>query len=141
VANAKVKLLNAAGEELSSTTCNANGEFSFDAVPAGSSLRVSSNLPGGGWNAMDALEVMKHFIDLTTLDALPLLAADVNGNGYVNSVDALLIQKRFVSMISTFPAGEWVFEEINLEPAQSGATMNVVVKGLHVGDVNKSFIQ
>lgn len=138
VANAKVKLLNAAGDEVSSTTCYANGNFSFDMVPYGSRLQISTNLPGAGWNAADALEAMKHFTGLSTLGGLPLAAADVNGNGYVNSVDAMLIQKRFVSMISTFPAGEWVFEEKIFTPETAGNTETIQIKGLCVGDVNRS---
>ncbi|MCX6270053.1 MAG: dockerin type I domain-containing protein [Bacteroidetes bacterium] len=139
IAGATVKLLNATGDEIAVTTTDSTGHFNFDFVPSGSSIRVSSSLPGGGWNAMDALDIMRHFTGMITLQNLPLIAADVNGGGFVNSVDALLVEKRFVGLIDSFSAGEWVFEEKQVGFPAPGSTQNIVIRGLHVGDVNKSY--
>jgi hypothetical protein len=133
-----VQLLNAAGDEVSRDTTDSDGNFFFSSVPSNCKIQVSSNAPGGGWNSADALDVLRHFTGEITLDSLPLRAADANGNGYINTVDALCIQKRFTGMINAFIPGEWVFEEkiLNLSPA--GTTETIIIKGLCIGDVNKS---
>lgn len=135
----QVILKDAAGTDLATTLTDANGNFSFDAVPADARLSLSYSETGGGWNAADAMLSMQHYTGMITLDSLSRKASDVNGSGFINSVDALMIMRRFVNMIQSFPAGEWVFEEKNISLSVPGATETLIIKGQCTGDVNKSF--
>ncbi|HRY33051.1 MAG TPA: dockerin type I repeat-containing protein, partial [Bacteroidales bacterium] len=92
----------------------------------------------GGINSIDALLILQHFTGLQYLSGLRLLAADVNTSNYVNASDALLVQRHFVELITTFPAGDWIFDE----PAFSIGPEDILLinlYGLCFGDVNGSF--
>jgi len=54
-------------------------------------------------------------------------------------VDALLIAKRFVGLITAFDIPDWSFE-IPEVPLTGSSNLNVTIKGLCSGDVNGSFI-
>ena len=67
-----------------------------------------------------------------------MLAGNVDNSAIINSIDALAVQKRFTGMISSFPAGNWIFENPSVNiTGNSAQTMNI--KGLCYGDVNGSF--
>ena len=123
-----------------STRTNYFGYYSFFNIPAGAyQLNATSDKPWGGGNSTDALLVMYHFIGLDTLSGISLDAADTDGSGYVNSADALMIQKRFVSMIDSFPVGDWIFEKHSVSLVTgTAATDNFA--GLCFGDPNGSYI-
>ena len=48
-------------------------------------------------------------IYITFKDALTKTAADVNKDGKVNPVDALMINRRFVKLIKKFSISDWQF--------------------------------
>ncbi len=91
-----------------------------------------------GINAADAMLALMQFTNPNTLSGLSLKAADVDASGYVNALDALLIAKYFVGMISSFPAGDWVTEEITIP--LSGATQPLLLKTRCYGDVDGNFV-
>jgi len=126
------------GTVVATATTNADGSFGFTNVPDGAyTLDGASSKPWGGANSTDALLAARHFTQLSTLNGLPLKAADVNGTGFVNSVDALLIAKRFVNLTNSFAAGDWAFET----PAVTvNADYNyIVMKAECYGDINASY--
>jgi hypothetical protein len=84
--------------------------------------------------------VLKHFTGVSTLSGLKLLAADANGNGNINSIDALLIQRFFVGYISQFSAGNWIFEETNIQITAAGEQVTRNIKGICRGDSNGDFL-
>lgn len=142
ISNVEVTLRDTAGNLLESSITGANGEFSFKLLPSSAQLSVQAVIAKtpGGINAVDALAVLKHFTNIQLVTGLQLKAADVNADNFVNSIDALLIQKRFVQMISSLPAGEWIVENISLQPIQAGEQKHVLLEGICVGDVNSSYI-
>jgi hypothetical protein len=83
-------------------------------------------------------------VGLITLTPLRKKAADVNVSNSVSAIDALLINRRFVGLITSFTAGDWVY-------GQTGGilTNDTVIlqnsdalKGLlalKTGDINGSF--
>lgn len=107
-ANRNIAIKDFQGNELYSTTTNSNGYFNFSNL----NLNVASKcempvaLSNPPANSTDAMKVMQHYTHLVTLEGARLRAADVNSSCTVNGTDALLIQRRFIGSISTFPAGD-----------------------------------
>ncbi len=117
-----------------------NGLYSFpDVCPGNYTVQAHSTQPWGGCNSIDALLILKHFVEVALLDGLSLQAAETDNSGYINSADALLVLKRFTGLSSSFPAGDWVFEEKAFTVPFNGNSQ-IDLKGLCKGDVNGSFV-
>ena len=136
----QVFLKNTMGIIVDTAVTDQNGDYAFNSIPDGTyTLGAASTKTWGGVNNVDGLQILKHFTGYITLTGLPYLAADVNGNSYVNSSDALVVAKRFVSYISSFSIPDWIFEEPSV--TISGTTPQVVnFKGICAGDANGSFV-
>lgn len=91
----------------------------------------------GGMNATDALLIRRHTVFLEPLTGLKLAAADVNASNTVTSADALLVLRKTVGYISTFPAGDWTYSTSPVTINNADAYSNVLT--LCFGDVNGSF--
>ncbi|MCD4679182.1 MAG: PKD domain-containing protein [Bacteroidales bacterium] len=131
-------LLTDAGGTIDSLITDINGYYLFDYMANGDYYTVPHCTKAwGGGNSTDALAVMKHFVGLIYLYGLNADAADVNATGYANSADALMVQQRYLGMISSFSAGDWVFEN-NLIPLYGVSIVNDFY-GLCYGDVNGSY--
>ncbi|MCX6272316.1 MAG: dockerin type I domain-containing protein [Bacteroidetes bacterium] len=116
-----------------------NWEYSFDSLSPGTyQLQVSCHKYSNGMGSTDALAILKHFVRMYLLTGIGLAAADVSADGCVNAVDALLISKRFVGLIPTFPAGDWFFESPEVVITNFSVIQNVA--GLCYGDVNRSWV-
>lgn len=118
---------------------NAAGHYSFTSIPGGSyTLSCVSSTPWGGVNSSDGLRIFYHFVGLSSLTGLKLIAADVNNLAPVNASDALLCSKRFVNLVSSFASGEWAFEN-PVVVITDGPVQTINIKGLCYGDVNGSY--
>ena len=71
------------------------------------------------------------------LTGLRKTAADVNMANNINSVDAMMVEEKFVGMITSFPAGDWVFSHDTITVNNTNIIHNI--HGLCTGDVNASF--
>ena len=123
---------------VATTTTDANGDYTFTDVAEGTyTINGGITKPWGGANATDALLILRHFTQISSLADLNKYAADVNGNGYINSLDALLVAKRFIQTINSFPAGDWITDDLTVNINQ-----NTVVdfSALCFGDVNGSYV-
>jgi hypothetical protein len=146
LANVKVSLKKDGVAVAPDVTTDATGTYSYANLPQGTySISFSKTDEWGGVNAADALVVSRYVAykdapgSKDTLDAIQLLAADVDANGQVNNTDALRILYRYVGRtdVVAFVKPDWVF----LSPATVTLTnANVVnnVLALATGDVNKS---
>ncbi|MEI6577109.1 MAG: kelch repeat-containing protein [Bacteroidota bacterium] len=122
-----------------SALSDATGQYSFSAVPAGNyTIHCTSTTAWGGVNSTDAYMILKHSTSLINLIGIRLKAGDVNLSVTVNAVDALLCSKRFVNLISSFAAGDWIFEDPEVV-VTGGPVQTLNFKGLCVGDVNGSY--
>lgn len=122
-----------------STLTGSAGAYSFGPLANGTYyLESGITKPWGGANSTDALAIMKHFVGLQYLNGLYLKAADVNTNTGVNSADALMVQLRYIGIINTYTAGDWLWEDNNI----TVYGLNVIhdLQALCYGDVNGSFI-
>ena len=125
-----------------------DGEALFAFNTNSSDLIVNGGLPGTGSaiedaiNSNDALDVLKMVVGLDTStgtpDAAAYIAADFDGNGTVNSMDALAILKYSLEIAGT-PEPEWVFVDENAD--LSGISRGAVsyTEGLNLDDTNISF--
>jgi hypothetical protein len=86
---------------------------------------------------VDAQMILRHFVHMTTLSGIRLQAADVDLSNSINSIDALLVAKRFTGIVTQFPAGDWVFEPATI--TYQGIKLTKNIKGLCSGDVNASY--
>ncbi len=135
--NTKLFLTDAGGT-IDSLITDASGYYQFTNITNGNYYTVPHCTKAwGGVNSTDALAVMKHFVGLIYLFGLNADAADVNNTGYSNAADALMIQQRYLGMISSFTAGDWIFEN-SLIPLYGASIVNDF-HGLCYGDVNGSY--
>ncbi|MHC1706706.1 MAG: M6 family metalloprotease domain-containing protein [Bacteroidales bacterium] len=124
---------------VATTTTDNLGHYAFNGIAQGTyKLAPSSTKAWGGVNSTDALLIMKHFVGMTYLYGLPLKAANVDNFTAINSLDAFLVQKRTVGLITSFPVGDWTFENPTIV-VNGLAPINQNIKSLTVGDVNSSF--
>lgn len=139
ISNAVVSLLKN-GTVIQTTTSGSAGEYLFsELVPGNYQVQCVPVNGWGGGNSTDALLILKHFTNIAILSGLNRKAADVDGNGFINSVDALWVAKRFVGLVSGFPGGNWVSE--NLQVNISGTDPVILpLKTLCLGDVDGSFV-
>jgi len=118
---------------------DSTGLFSIKHVENGDFiLSAKTNIEWGGVNATDALIVKKYAIGAVILNELRTKAADVNLSNTVNATDALTISKRTIGVISSFPAGDWVFEKDSIKVQDQNITHDF--QGICVGDVNGSYL-
>gem|GEM_PF-1469843 len=130
----------ASGAPVGTTVTNLSGQYAFSTLPNGNyTTTASSTKPWGGGNAIDALLISRHFQNLQPLAGLRLLAGDVDGNGVVNANDALIVMRRSVLLITSFPSvPDWIFETKNVTLNNAHVFNNFL--GLCYGDVNGSYI-
>jgi hypothetical protein len=138
LANVLVYLKDSADNIVSLSSSDTNGFYQFsNVIPGNYKIVVNCLKNWGGGNATDALIVLRHFVGVSALSGLKLQAADTDNSGYVNSVDGMLIARRFVGLINSFPAGDWVFEIPEILVVGNVNVLNI--KGLCVSDVDGSF--
>jgi hypothetical protein len=94
-------------------------------------ILIETDEPWANVNSVDALLILKHFVQLNTLTGLKKSCADLDGNHAINSTDALMTMRRFVQLINNFPVGDWKFET-----SVVNQTINITLYGRCVGDVN-----
>jgi hypothetical protein len=134
-----VKLKNASGTVIGTTTTNASGNYSFINIPNGNySLEAATTKPWGGVTAADILLYKKHIIGIEQLEGIYLAAGDVNASGTLTAIDVMDMQKRIGAIISSFPAGDWLFNAPSFSINGSNLTQNFY--GISYGDANGSYI-
>jgi hypothetical protein len=112
-----------------------NGDFYFFHATAGQYITGGkTNKEWGGANATDALLILKHFVHLSLLYGMYKDAGDVNLTGNLNSLDALLVARRFVGTIASFPMSDWLFSKDTV--AIAATPQNITLNALCAGDVN-----
>lgn len=116
-----------------------SGYYYFINIPNGSyKIELKITYKWGGGNPSDALLVNRYFIQQYNFyDELMKKAADVNIDNNKNTLDALLINRRFVQLISSFKAGDWLFDDNNV--TVDGQDIHKYIKVICTGDVDGSY--
>ena len=126
------------------------GHYEFANIPNGTyQLYATSTRTWGGVNALDAMLILRNFVQMPPLlTGLRLVVADVNRSGGVpNAADEMAIIKRFTNQISSFmppyvnsPGGpDWYSDTFNLVFTNNTVSIQNL-KMLCAGDVNGSYI-
>jgi hypothetical protein len=125
------------------------GAYQFTNVTPGQyTLKAATIKKAGGLNSLDAYLVLLAFSQINPLiPGIIKTAADVNGNGIVNSADALAIIRAFTGQIISFlppnvsvpGSPSWISEQFTLQ-INPNATYTQDIKMICTGDVNCSFI-
>lgn len=90
-------------------------------------------------SAIDILIIVRHILGLVNINSIPLqLAADTNGDGSINAIDLITLQRVILGLTPTFPRSDsYQFSPdeipINLIP---GLIQNVNFTGIKTGDLN-----
>ena len=90
-------------------------------------------------SAIDILIIVRHILGLVNIDDSALqLAADTNGDGSINAIDLITLQRVILGLTPTFPRSDsYQFSPneipINLFPGQ---IQNVNFLGIKTGDLN-----
>ncbi|MEI7980684.1 MAG: T9SS type A sorting domain-containing protein, partial [Bacteroidota bacterium] len=134
----QLNLKNTQGTVVSSAVTDGSGSYSFSGIADGSyTIEASTTKPWGGATAADVLLYKKHIAGIAALSGIYLASGDVNGNGSITASDVLLIRKRIISIITSFPVGDWLF---NPQPVTvSGGNVTQSFNGLTYGDANASY--
>lgn len=139
LSNTAVLLTTPGGNIVFQTNTNDSGYFQIPAFPNGQyKLTVSCNKPAGGINTTDAMLTLRSYVQMAPLYGIYHMAADVDGSGFVNAVDALSTQRFFIGLLTDFPAGAWVFESKEFD--FQGNIYTLDIRGLCYGDVNGSYV-
>jgi hypothetical protein len=128
----------------SSVSVGSNGAYLFQFLPDRTySLSATVTRSTGGITSADAQLINNYLANPSLMNGIAIEAADVDGNGVVNSADALLVIQRSVNLPSAVfnqfspSRGNWITER----PLVNIQGVNVVqdVEALSLGDVNADF--
>ena len=136
-----LSLEDASGNIIQQTTTDSLGRYRMSGMIEGEYLlRASCSKAWGGGNAADAQLIVRHFVRLSELQGLYLHAGQVSqmSGDIVNSIDALLVMKRYAGLANGFPAGDWLMETADIIIEGKGVVRKDLF-GLCRGDVNGSF--
>ncbi len=123
---------------IAQTATDPMGHFFFNGISDGTyTLSGICSKHWGGGSSTDALIILQHFVHIQTLTGINLLAADVDNNNLVNTTDALMVSRRYIQLLDSFPAGDWVVGEKPVTLA--GGNISAILKATCMGDVNASF--
>jgi hypothetical protein len=137
--NQTMNVQSSGGSPLGSQSTSAAGLYSFANIQAGSyQLNAQIQASAGGITTQDAFLINSYLTNPAVLSGLALQAADANGDGIVNSADALLVMQRSINSPSAVLFTPWVSESPVVNMQQSDVQQNVFA--LSRGDVNRSFV-
>ncbi len=128
--------LSLSGDRVATTVSGADGAYSFDGLWLGSNVTIVPGTDAQDLSAVssfDASLVLGHLVQVDTLDAGQLLAADVTGDGTMSPEDAARILRMIVDP-GTIPDPLWLFEPplrevLSLPEAQSDLDFTAMLRG------------
>lgn len=133
------------GDTLGQQISDQNGEVVFDSIH-NDSYQLAADLSHykwgwGGVNALDALLIALHSVNLSTIPQPYLAVADVNSDAVANATDALRVSQRFAGIVNSFNAGDWYQTNVNYNFFNDvDSSFQLEFPLLCFGDVNGSHI-
>ncbi len=84
-----------------------DGQYGFTQLPIGGDYTLTpmhDTLPGNGVSTLDMLYLQLHILQLQPLNSpYKLIAADVNNNGQISTLDLVYMQKLILGLLEEFP--------------------------------------
>jgi hypothetical protein len=116
----------------------AGGSYAFPGLPNGGyQVRANVTMSAGGITTADAFLINNYLSNPSALSGLAVQAADANGDGIVNSADALLVLQRSINLPNAIFSTPWVSENAPVTVTNSNPVRDIAV--LSRGDVNRDF--
>jgi len=138
LAGVPVRLLNPAGLPVAFDTTDSQGNFQLSDFPSSTYTFVAQiGYPWGGVNSTDALNAQRSFSNQQVFSPFRNRAADVNGNGVLNSTDAIQISRRVSLITGAFAVGNYLWDPSLVVAQGSPIQRNFLV--LCTGDINGSY--
>jgi len=138
LSNITLKLKNSNGNTVATTSSDNSGNYIFDNIYNGNySIEAITDKPWEGITSTDVLLFKKHIVHISQLNGLFLACGDVNSSGNLSVTDVLLIKKRIASIISSFPSGNWLFNNSPFAVENKNVIQNF--NGIIYGDANGSY--
>lgn len=136
--NAAMVIKDFGGATIASTTTNTSGVYAFSSIASGNyKMTITPSNAWGGVNSTDALLILNHFAQISLLTGMNLASADVNYSHTVNGTDVLMVMRRYSGLISSFPAGDYLYNTDTIIFNGNLVTNNFDM--LCFGDVNASY--
>ena len=125
MSNVELSLKNSGGDVVATTTTDNSGNYSFEEIADGDyTITSATSKPWGGVSATDVLLYKKHIANITQLTGIFLASGDVNASGNLSASDLLLIKKRIGAVITSFPTGDWLFDNVPFTVSGSNVSQN-----------------
>jgi hypothetical protein len=116
----------------------AGGTYAFPGLANGGyQVRANVSMASGGITTADAFLINTYLSNPTSLSGLAIQAADANGDGLVNSADALLVLQRSINLPTAVFATQWVSENASVTVNNTNPVRDIAV--LSRGDVNRDY--
>ncbi len=148
---------------LEQTITNESGEFGVELIYSTKNIAeevkvkvISPTDYLNGVTALDAELIEKHILNIQPIvDEYKLLAADVNKDGVITSLDKYYVDQLIAGEIDSFPnSPSWSYVNRNFEPSQTNPVLinntmlfdldcmdfNLDIVGIKMGDVNCSVV-
>ncbi len=148
------------GEDMPSVMTDEEGQYSFSDLVHGSQYKITPSKEGNpleGVSTLDLIMIQRHILGLELIDSpYKLLAADINNDGKLSSIDLLELRKLILGIYDEFPNNQnWRFIDALhnfIDPMNPWAgpipesyfieffdeDMSVEFIGLKIGDLNAS---
>ncbi len=134
IPDVQVGLYTTGGTLINTYTTGDNGYYAFTNIPDGTYvLSSTTEIDPGGVDLYDAWLILQYIFGWIEFTPIEFMAADVTGNGVVNMVDYLFIVIHYFIYGQPFPAGEWVFLDVEVSTFSREGGGNVA--GSSTGDV------
>ena len=155
IGDVEVTLTNVGGMFIYNATTDANGNYTFPAIPYGAEYTMTARKSeecksqiACGLDNDDLYQIQRHIQGVELLDdPLELIAADVTDNGAINSLDRVSIQRIILCInedsdpigdIWNFIAADYPFMD-PIDPFDELATASVIRIDDNSGDSNHDF--
>jgi len=138
--NASMTIKDFGGTTIATTSTNTSGVYTFTSIPAGNyTMTITPSDEWGGANSTDALGILNHFVQSSLLTGMNYAAADVNYSHSINATDAFFVMMRYSELMSSFPAGDYLYNSDTVIVNGSQVTNNFLMRCF--GDVNGSYLE
>ncbi|MDP3445733.1 MAG: T9SS type A sorting domain-containing protein, partial [Ignavibacteria bacterium] len=139
IQDAQVMMYNQQDQLIATATTNEEGIYVFNNVPDGTfNLRTTTSLDGAQITLSEAYLIWLYTQGIEQLDDIQYLAADVNDDEVVSEADLEFITANYFVFNQPFPAGDWVFEEIEVSTSSRDGASNI--GGSRIGDIEGVFV-
>lgn len=138
-------LLTLTGDQIYSALSGLDGNYTVQGAAIGEYVLTPSKEAGdNGISAYDASFALQYDVGLITLSESQAIAADVNSNGYINSMDAAYILQKTAGLISLpFPGSGvvWKFNPTSrIIPELTGDISSQDFTAILLGDISGNWV-